>query len=228
LYLLHVLRKRLDYPELKRAVRDQSERFHPASILIEDKASGTQLIQELIREGFYGVTRYEPTMDKIMRLHSVTSTIENGFVYLPTQADWLPSYLHELTTFPGGKYDDQADSTSQALDWVKQGSQTYGLIEYLKQENMKINLNLDPAYRFVQCNQGEPIIAVHNTTGQKIRWQGQSWVDHDSGLALQRRCPKCDSTCIGKIGPQNRCMQCGEQWPPVKPIRPAFSRRGIF
>ena len=55
----------------------------------------------------------------MMRLHTVTSTIENGFVYLPTEADWLAAYVHELTTFPNGKHDDQADSTSQALDWVK-------------------------------------------------------------------------------------------------------------
>jgi phage terminase large subunit-like protein len=47
------------------------------------------LIQELIREGVHGVTRYEPTMDKVMRLHSVTSTLEHGFVYLPDEADWL-------------------------------------------------------------------------------------------------------------------------------------------
>lgn len=50
-YLLHVLRKRLDYPDLKRAVREQAARFQPTNILIEDKASGTQLIQELIQEG---------------------------------------------------------------------------------------------------------------------------------------------------------------------------------
>jgi hypothetical protein len=45
----------------------------------------------------------------------------NGFVHLPEKAEWLPEYLHELTTFPKGKHDDQADSTSQALDWVRQG-----------------------------------------------------------------------------------------------------------
>jgi phage terminase large subunit-like protein len=59
-------------------------------------------------------------MDKIMRMHSVTSTIENGFVHLPEKAPWLGEYLHELATFPKGKYDDQADSTSQALEWFKQ------------------------------------------------------------------------------------------------------------
>ena len=119
-YLLDVLRQRLDYPDLKRAVRSHADQFRPTNILIEDKASGTQLIQELIREGTSGVTRYQPTVEKIMRLHSVTNTIENGFVYLPTEAHWRAVYLHELTVFPNGKHDDQADSTSQALDWAKQ------------------------------------------------------------------------------------------------------------
>jgi predicted phage terminase large subunit-like protein len=120
LYLLGVRRSRMGYPELKRAVHEQYMAFHPTHILIEDKASGTQLIQELINERVYAVTGYEPKMDKVMRLHSVTSLIENGMVHLPENADWLNEYLHELTTFPRGKHDDQADSTSQALDWIKQ------------------------------------------------------------------------------------------------------------
>ncbi|MGA8182379.1 MAG: phage terminase large subunit [Terriglobia bacterium] len=86
LYLLHVLRKRLGYPDLKHAVREQAEAFSPKTILIEDKASGTQLIQELVSEGMYAIKKYEQTMDKVMRVHSVTSTIENGFVYIPEKA----------------------------------------------------------------------------------------------------------------------------------------------
>lgn len=93
LFLLDVFRKRLDYPDLKRAVWQLSARFQPRNILIEDKASGTQLIQELIRDSVHGVTRYEPTMDKIMRMHSVTSTFENGYVFLPTEAEWLDTYF---------------------------------------------------------------------------------------------------------------------------------------
>ncbi len=136
LYLLHVYRKRVGYPELKRAVRDQADPFSPRTILIEDKASGTQLIQELVSEGMHAIQKYEPTMDKIMRLHSASSTIENGFVHVPDQAPYLGEYLHELSSFPKGKYDDQADSTSQALDWFKSHLQrgTLGYIEYLKQE----------------------------------------------------------------------------------------------
>jgi len=56
-----------------------------------------------------------------MRMHSVTSTIEHGFVHLPDKAPWLAEYLHELASFPNGRFDDQVDSTSQALDWFKQG-----------------------------------------------------------------------------------------------------------
>jgi hypothetical protein len=108
--------------------------------MIEDKASGTQLIQELVNEGMHAIKKYEPTMDKIMRMHSVTGTIESGFVHLPDKTVWLAEYLHELTTFPKGKYDDQADSTSQALDWFKNHSarEDIGLIEYLKTEGEKI------------------------------------------------------------------------------------------
>jgi predicted phage terminase large subunit-like protein len=64
-------------------------------VLIEDKASGTQLIQELVDEGCHSVTRYEPTYDKIMRLHAQTALIENGFVHIPETAPWLAEYLHE-------------------------------------------------------------------------------------------------------------------------------------
>jgi len=90
---------------LKREAREQAKAFAAKTVLIEDKASGTQLIQELIDEGMHTIQRYEPTIDKVMRTHSVTSTIENGFVYLPDKAWWLAEYLHEMATFPRGKFD---------------------------------------------------------------------------------------------------------------------------
>jgi phage terminase large subunit-like protein len=55
---LHVLRRRMEYPELKRAVCEQCEAFGASVVFIEDKASGTQLIQELIDYGLHAVTRY--------------------------------------------------------------------------------------------------------------------------------------------------------------------------
>jgi predicted phage terminase large subunit-like protein len=138
-YLLNVLRKKLAYPDLKRAVREQSDAFSPTTILIEDKASGTQLIQDLLEAGLSRVTRYKPDGDKIMRLHAQTATIENGFVHLPIAAHWLADYLYELTMFPNGRFDDQVDSTAQALAWTKVRPANWGLLEYYRELNEKRN-----------------------------------------------------------------------------------------
>jgi predicted phage terminase large subunit-like protein len=133
-FLIHVLRRRMAYPDLKRAVRELAQAYRPSVILIEDKASGTQLIQELIENRVQGVKRFKPEYDKVMRLHAQSGTIENGFVYLPKQASWLAEYVHELTTFPNGKHDDQTDSTSQFLAWIKQRSPYAGWLEWVARQ----------------------------------------------------------------------------------------------
>ena len=117
----------MEYPELKRVVRAHALELQAKNVLIEDRASGTQLIQELKHEGLRTLTRCDSTNDKVMRMSTASNVIENGQVYLPATADWLAPYLHELTTFPNGKHDDQADSTSQALDWFKQGHTAPGM-----------------------------------------------------------------------------------------------------
>jgi predicted phage terminase large subunit-like protein len=142
-YLLNVLRKKLSYPDLKRAVIEQNRLFNPTAILIEDKASGTQLIQELIEGGMTRVTRYAPDGDKIMRLHAQTATIENGFVYLPTEAHWVDEYIRELTIFPAGRHDDQVDSTAQALAWTKQRPPGWGWLEYYRELAEKATVGCD-------------------------------------------------------------------------------------
>ena len=129
----------MEYPELKRAVCEQCAVLEASVVLIEDKASGTQLIQELVQDGLHAVTRYQPQSDKIMRsrrcrrqrlsrqaklrsaesMRAQTAMIENGFVHLPKEAARLAEYRHELTLFPKGKHDDQVDSTAQMLDWFK-------------------------------------------------------------------------------------------------------------
>jgi len=68
-------------------------------------------------------------------MHAQTAMIENGFVHLPDTAPWLAQYLHELTSFPNGRHDDQVDSTAQMLDWFKRGSgpgPDSGIFEYYR------------------------------------------------------------------------------------------------
>jgi predicted phage terminase large subunit-like protein len=119
-YLLDVFRKRLNYPDLKRAVMERQKRFPKSIVIIEDKASGTQLIQELKREGGMLVKPYSPPAgtDKEIRVDAQTIHFENGRVLLPRSAPWLKEYIAELTGFPNNKYDDQVDSTIQFLDYV--------------------------------------------------------------------------------------------------------------
>jgi predicted phage terminase large subunit-like protein len=138
LFLLGLFRGRLEYPALKRAVREQQSQFNASEVLIEDKASGTQLIQELIHDGCHGVTRYQPTTDKIMRLHAQTAMIENGFVHIPETAPWLAEYLHEMTVFPKGKHDDQVDSTAQFLEWFKMPMPHWGIYEHTRRMAEKL------------------------------------------------------------------------------------------
>ena len=121
-YLLDVFRARLNYPELKQAAMRQAELCHPTIILIEDKASGTQLLQDLKAEDMYGVRPYLPLagMDKVFRLSNQTLLFEERRVLLPTFAPWLADYVRELTSFPGCKFCDQVDSTTQALEYLRQ------------------------------------------------------------------------------------------------------------
>ncbi len=144
LFLIGVFRRRLEYPALKRAVREQQSFFHATVVLIEDKASGTQLIQELITDGCHGVTRYQPTGDKTMRLHAQTAMIENGFVHIPETAPWLAEYLHELMVFPKGKHDDQANLTAQFLDWFKTPMSCWGIFELTRQQAQEIEQRCKP------------------------------------------------------------------------------------
>jgi predicted phage terminase large subunit-like protein len=200
LFLLDVYRKRLEFPDLKRAVVQLATRHGAKTILIEDRSSGTQLIQDLVREGLAGVTRYEPKMDKVMRLHSVTSTIENGFVYLPERAEWLGDYIHELTTFPASRFDDQTDSTAQALDWVKGGVPCLGLIDYYKEEAARLGIFIE----------------------------GLTEASGSGNVEDANKCPSCSCESYSRVGPQKRCSQCGHQWPPVRPEGHPLTRYDIL
>ena len=131
-FLIGVFRRRLEYPELKRAVLEQQRLFSANVVLVEDQASGTQLIQDLIADRCHGVTRCKPTGEKTMRMHAQTGVIENGFVHIPEAAPWLAEYLHELTVFPNGKHDDQVDSTAQFLDWFRRPCPVQRYIETMQ------------------------------------------------------------------------------------------------
>ena len=125
--------------------------LHEATVvLIEDKSSGSSLIQQLRAEGF-SMVRAAPSLEgnKIMRLNGQTPMIEGGFVLFPKKADWLEIYLSELLSFPSSNYDDQVDSTVYALAWIAENPQYTGTL--IKQSSIHYYTDLpeDQGYKRV-------------------------------------------------------------------------------
>jgi len=118
IYILDVVRARLEYPDLKRAVLHHHNRWRRATskyaLLIEKKGSGLSLIQDLRRENIYAIG-IEPSGEKTLRMAAQTAPIEAGAVHLPTHASWLDEFKKEILSFPVSKHDDQIDALSQAL-----------------------------------------------------------------------------------------------------------------
>jgi len=126
-YLLEVLRARLSYPELVRASKSLASKWRPSAVLIEDQGSGTSLIQDLRAAEKLPVLAIQPKGDKITRLAAESPAIEAGRVFLPEAADWLMDFEAEVAAFPNGAHDDQVDSMSQFLSWVRKKSARPGL-----------------------------------------------------------------------------------------------------
>jgi predicted phage terminase large subunit-like protein len=121
-YLIDLWRQRVDYPNLKHTMWQLREKYPRATLLIEDKGSGTSLIQEL-RANNIAVIPINPEGDKITRCAAISAQFEAGSVFFPKSAPWLDSLKAELLGFPNAKYDDQVDSVTQALNWIAQHRQ---------------------------------------------------------------------------------------------------------
>jgi predicted phage terminase large subunit-like protein len=124
-WIIDVFRQRLQLPDLTRAAIALAHEWHPHALLIEDQASGTQLIQNLRAGSPAGVPSpipRRPEGDKVSRTLGVSPMIESGRVLLPVEAAWLADFRSEVQAFPGGRYDDQVDSLAQLLEWVRQNA----------------------------------------------------------------------------------------------------------
>ena len=123
--LLDVKRGRWDFPELKRVAKEQYDHWQPDNLLIEAKATGTPLQQELRRMNI-PVTMYSPGgrkagTDKVSRANSVAPILESGIVWAP-DTDWAEELVEECAAFPHGDNDDMVDVTTMALMRFRQGN----------------------------------------------------------------------------------------------------------
>lgn len=119
-YLIDQIRGKWEAPELLTQARAFWNK-HKAnnngtlrSFNVEDKSSGTGLIQTMKREGIpiLGIQR---SIDKITRAMDASPLMQSGNVYIPKDASWLSDYLSEFAAFPNGSNDDQVDPTMDAI-----------------------------------------------------------------------------------------------------------------
>jgi predicted phage terminase large subunit-like protein len=118
--LLGAERGRWDYPTLREKAVKKYEEHKPDSILIEKKASGQSLIQDLRMTGL-PIFEFQPDRDKVARAYSITSLFHNKRIYAPFKKDWAMDVIDEARTFPTGSHDDYMDTLSQALIWMRNG-----------------------------------------------------------------------------------------------------------
>ena len=118
IYSLNVLREKLAYPDLKRTVAQMAQRWSPTNVIIEDKVTGTPLIQDLRAERIVRPIAYNPSGDKLQRLVLQSAKIEQGRVFLPVSAPWKDDFVTEIIAFPNGRHDDQVDALTQLLGYL--------------------------------------------------------------------------------------------------------------
>lgn len=121
IYLLDMLKARLKFPELKKNAIALSNLWRADWTIVEDKASGSSLVDELEADTLLNVKRIQVDKDKVARATANTPTIESGRVLVPDTIwkPWASDFIEEHSEFPNGEYDDVVDSTSQALSFIK-------------------------------------------------------------------------------------------------------------
>lgn len=119
IYLIDQIRGKWEAPQLLAQARSFWAKHQPGNstlrqFKIEDKASGTGLIQQLKQSGV-PVAGIQRNKDKLTRAYDVAPMVEAGRVYLPEQAPWLGELLHEASSFPVAAHDDQIDPMMDAI-----------------------------------------------------------------------------------------------------------------
>jgi predicted phage terminase large subunit-like protein len=119
--LLNSIKKRLEFPELKKLVIDEYREWQPDSFMVEKKSNGAALYQELRRMGI-PCQEFTPGkgQDKIARVNAVSDLFASGIVFAPDRR-WAKEVIEECNDFPAGINDDLVDSTTLALLRFRQG-----------------------------------------------------------------------------------------------------------
>ena len=133
---------RVSYPELRKIAQDSYYDFEPDAVLIEKKASGQSLLQDLRMAGI-PVIEYSPDRDKQARAHASSALLEDGRIYFPFNKKWAKDLIDICAAFPAGDNDDIVDTCTQAWlrlrkGWFVTHSDDYEDDEYPEKRRMTL------------------------------------------------------------------------------------------
>lgn len=121
LYIVDLIRGKWEAPELEQKLSDVWNKYRSMSVhkvYIEDKSSGTSLIQNIQRKQRIPVEGVQVDTDKYTRVLGVQGYIESGYIYLPNDAEWIEDFIKECEAFTATdshKHDDQVDAMVMAI-----------------------------------------------------------------------------------------------------------------
>ena len=125
----------MEYTEGRQKILDLNRLWRPTVILIEDSSSGTAIISDLKSTGIPLRPISPVGSDKESNARAVSPMFEAGMILLPRGASWANDYIESMIRFPKGAHDDDVDSTSQALNYLRKRRD--GVMEFIRGELAK-------------------------------------------------------------------------------------------
>lgn len=127
IFLIDQARGKWEAPELESMMVEFWNKHKPTQykptgaqmVKIEDKSSGSSLIQSIQKDYFIPVEPIQRNTDKVLRAMGVVKYFASGFIHLPRNAEWLYDYKDEFRKFTAlmtHKHDDQIDPTMDAVE----------------------------------------------------------------------------------------------------------------
>jgi len=128
-----IYKEKIEIPDQYRTLTNIYSRYRHRIIGIEDKQSGTGLIQQGIRDGL-PIKALQADTDKVTRSMTIAIYYENKKVYHRKNAHWLTDFEEELSSFPFAAHDDIVDTVSNAGIMVQNDSTDVGILGFGKRK----------------------------------------------------------------------------------------------